>query len=154
MFLLGAIIILGVVILLYKTGINSGSIIGAVIGLIIGSSLGIAGGGTAINGTFIFAGLGFIIGALVSKPSTKKKISNPNSTKQFSTDPMYNLSPEVEKLINQEKEFELAQLLVYLEMKGDIDLARKTMRIIRSINPDLGHRVKKIRDNLKVKNNL
>lgn len=157
MFLLGAIVVIGMIFIFYRIGLSTGSVIGGLLGLFIGSSLGLAGGGTAINAAWIFAGIGFIIGGLSSKPKGGNKVAAKSfapTINGHSTDTFYNLPPEVEQLIKQEKEFELAQLLVYLEMKGDGDIARKTMRIIRSANSDLGHRVKQIRDNLRVKNNL
>ena len=71
MFWLTVVIII-VLYFVYKiVGLNIGAIIGCIIGLIIGSSLGIAGGGDAVNGIAIFGAIGFIVGGLIANKSKK-----------------------------------------------------------------------------------
>jgi hypothetical protein len=60
-------IIVGLIWYYNKIGFNPGAIIGGVIGIIIGSSIGIAGGGDAVNGVVIFGAIGFFIGGLIFK---------------------------------------------------------------------------------------
>jgi hypothetical protein len=61
------VIIVGLVWYSMRVGFNFGSLVGGIIGVLIGSSLGIAGGGSAVNGWIIFGAIGFVIGGLVFK---------------------------------------------------------------------------------------
>lgn len=79
-------VIVGIIILyFFKKLFNTGGIIGAIIGGILGVGTGISGGGGASNGLLIFAGLGFIIGGLISNSLSNKnklkKITRNNSNK-------------------------------------------------------------------------
>lgn len=70
--LLIGIVILGLIWYSIRVGFNIGSLLGGIIGVIIGSSLGIAGGGDAVNGFIIFGAIGFVIGGLVYKNQINK----------------------------------------------------------------------------------
>ena len=67
MTLLTIIIIIGLIWFSIKIGFNFGSLVGGILGAIIGSNIGIAGSGTAVNGTVIFGAIGFIVGGLIFK---------------------------------------------------------------------------------------
>ena len=77
MIILSIIIIIGVLIVYLISGLSLYAIIGGIIGLFLGSSLGVAGGGTAVNGIAIFGGIGFIIGGLISvRKRDRPKVDN------------------------------------------------------------------------------
>lgn len=67
-------LIVGVIIFfLLKKLLNIGGCLGLIIGGFLGASIGVSGGGGAENGLYLMAGIGFVIGGLISSSINKKK---------------------------------------------------------------------------------
>ena len=61
-------IVIGIIFFFFiRRILNWGGCLGLILGIIIGSSLGVAGGGGADNGVFIFGLIGLIIVGLIYK---------------------------------------------------------------------------------------
>jgi len=148
MIVLFIIIIVGVLFVFFKNGLNLYSVIGGVVGLFIGSSLGIAGGGTAINGIFIFGGLGLIIGGLI-KPNVKhfesdksRKNSESNITAQRVELPkQVNTRYNFQQLMIDRKIIQLAQIIFDYEKDGDRETAFELLKKIEEFDIDFHSKV-------------
>lgn len=150
MVILSIIIIVGAVLVVLKNGFSILAVLGAIVGLFVGSSLGIAGGGTAVNGVFIFGGIGLIIGGLIkpNKLITKKRTHGKvyNSPPERINKPKVEGNgpgpdPDIMQLLSNKDFRKIAELIFSFERNGDRIIASDLLGEIKKKDFELHEKV-------------
>lgn len=87
---------------------------------------------------------------LEDNPSTKRQVNSMLFNETIYKDLPY----EIRSLIERKQYFELAQLLVKLEMEGNNNLVNRLIDAIKYKSPEISIKVEDIRQNLRYRNNL